>query len=780
MKAIKHLLIISSFLSTAGTMAQERCFHMPMEAKYGQVTESVSGKKFGVNAANIVETIPGAKGNALRLDGYSNFITGEIAAGELSTFTFSLWSAMETWPIIEHDIQNEKDMTCIAGNYDAGKKQGCGFFVSRTGKLSFKFFSGGWPGEIIAPTPLPLYQWNNLVAVCDGKKATLYNNGTALGSTNCRKISMDGTFMVGKSAEERKMGPFNLYTVNGIIDEVEIFKEALSEETIKGWKAENEPLLSITADDRYADDLMRPRFHGMPTRNWTNETHGLVHHNGKYHLFFQKNANGPYMSRLQWGHIVSDNLYDWKEMPIAIGSDKWYDLKGCWSGCIAIDNEVTGGKPNIIYTGVDYARAMIAQAAPDDDNLLAWTKRNNPIIDGKPSGLSDDFRDPYFFRNGADAYIIVGTSKDGKGACTLHKFNPATQGWSNDGKIFFSAANTAAQGTFWEMPNVTPMGGKFLFTVTPQGIGTGVKAIYWTGTINSDGTFNPDGSPADIELPGFAKDGYGLLSPSIVQVNGKTIAIGIVPDKLPSEANYDLGWAHTYSLPREWTINANGMLEQKPYEGLTAMRLGSSIADINRTINGAVEIGQMTDRQMEIMGEFTVGNADFGFSLFKNANGEATLSYSPASGKLTLDMRRLNRMVNDNPTFNGLYETTLPESVAKGSVMKIHVFIDHSIMDIFINDKWAFSVRIFPKDSDATGTEVFANGDTQAKVYAWHLNTASSGIGDILQGNCPRHDKMNVYSLSGSLLRSNVSEDNAIAGLQPGAYIVGNRKVIVR
>lgn len=68
-------------------------------------------------------------------------------------------------------------------------------------------------------------------------------------------------------------------------------------------------------------------------------------------------------------------------------------------------------------------------ATPDDDDLLTWTKStSNPLINGRPSGLSDDFRDPYFFRNGDDAYLIVGTSKDGRGAVTLHKMDPPPSG----------------------------------------------------------------------------------------------------------------------------------------------------------------------------------------------------------------------------------------------------------------------------------------------------------------------------------------------------------------
>lgn len=783
MRYNKTIITAIAILGAVTSTEARRVAYFPMELKHGKIFETESGASYEPNVATVAESIDGYMGQALRLDGYSTYVEGQLNLGRLNKFTISTWCAMETWPIIEHDVQNETESACIIGNYDTTAKAGFGFFVNRIGKVSFKFYTQGWPGEINAQQTLPLYKWNNLTAVSDGANVAFYINGVLAGTTKCKGIDANGNFCIGKGSETRKLGPFNINTVNGIIDEIEIFDDAIEENTIKSWRTDKEPNLSEAGEGKYDEDTFRPGFHGMPSRNWTNETHGLVYYNEKYHLFFQKNANGPYMSRLQWGHIVSENLYDWKELPIAIGSDKWYDIKGCWSGCVVIDDVVTNGKPNIIYTGVDYARAMIGQASPNDDNLLTWTKKVNPIIDGKPSGLSDDFRDPYFFRNGNDAYIIVGTSKDGKGACTLHKYNPTTKGWSNDGKIFFSASSAAGQGSFWEMPNITEMDALHLFTTTPLGTNEGVKAMYWTGTINADGTFNATSSQSTVELPGFAKEGFGLLSPSIMKVDGKTIAIGIVPDKLPSEQNYSMGWAHTYSLPREWSLDSDGQLIQKPYAGLESMRDRNTETKIEKTLNGSESLSNINSRQMEIIGEFTVANSDFGFTLFKTADKGAKLFYSPTTGKLTLDMRSVDRIANDANVFNGLYETMLPQRPQKGSVMKIHVFTDNSIIDIFINDKWASSVRIFPKDVNANEVEIFSyGGSTQAKVAAWSLIKGTSGVDDAFFYDDTElsPEMVDVYSISGILLRKGVHRSEATTGLPKGLYIVNNKKVMVR
>jgi beta-fructofuranosidase len=62
-----------------------------------------------------------------------------------------------------------------------------------------------------------------------------------------------------------------------------------------------------------------------------------------------------------------------------------------------------------------------------------------------------------------------------------------------------------------------------------------------------------------------------LLSPTIYQKDGKTLLLGIVPDKLAGSVNAEMGWAHNYSLPREISLASDGSLVQKPYSGLTGM-----------------------------------------------------------------------------------------------------------------------------------------------------------------------------------------------------------------
>lgn len=782
----RFLTIGAALAATAGFTADaDLVASFPMDVRSGQIQESVSGERFAVEGHFTPENVPGAVGNALRFDGYTSLVNarlGNIIPKGTKTMTVELWAAVPQYPVIEIDTDT-KLKTPIVSCLDEEKKCGFGFFIGYDGKWQFRTYVGGWPVDVNIDTPLPPNRWNHIAAVvdCNNRQLTVYNNGQAVGQARCNGELeyTGGNFIMGHSPSDIFAGPFRLTAYNGLIDDINIWTDAKTPEELSA-AAENPANLDIPAS-RFADQVLRPRFHGMPAAGWTNECHGMTYSNGRYHLFFQKNGDGPYMARLHWGHISSENLYDWREEPIAIAPGAPYDTKGCWSGCVFTDPAITGGKPAIIYTGVDYGRATIDGASPLDDNLIAWQKwSDNPIINGRPQGLSDDFRDPYFFRNGDNAYIIVGTSKNGIGATTLHRYTGS--GWTNDGDIFYQGSSAPLDGTFWEMPNITDMGGgQWLFTTTPLGLNGGVKSIYRVGTIGSDGKFIPSSANfRNIELT--AREGFGLLSPTIYRHDGKTIALGIVPDKLSSENNWNLGWAHCYSLPREWSLSDSGELVQRPFSGLTGLRGTKTFSTTDYTLSGALDLAPVSGREVEIDATFTIGNKPFGFEIFKNASASATVTYNPTASSLTFDFSRLNRLINDGGVYDGVYTCAMPEFLRRGTDLHINLFIDHSIIDVFINDRWATSIRVFPTDADATGVSAFCNGGdvTVKSLNAWVLSPGgNSGIEEadaLPAGNAP----VNVYTMQGLCLRQAVDTQTATEGLPSGLYIVGTRKVTVK
>lgn len=732
------------------SQAQAQVAHFDMSLTNGKITEAVGNSQYAVNSQLPACTVKGLDDDALLFDGWSNYINAQLPSGiNYDELTITVLLAPQSYPMMVLDVaETTPTYGTICGNLSADGKSGFALQLSSQGDLKVEYgsaYSGGYNTSLSGNRNLPRGKWNRLTFSISksGNATALYLNGELIASGKSNRYGINPStepFMIGKSQQSvvaYNINSLNINTYVGLIDDIAIYDHALTAADVAalpfGSGSDAQPDFRFPAE-RYAQGnaaLWRPQFHGMPSGGWTNESHGLTYSGGKYHVFFQKNANGPYMSRLHWGHISSENLYKWTEEPIAFGPDASYDIKGCWSGCIFEDETVTGGKTGALYTAVDNAKATICLATADDNGLIDWSKAtNNPIINGRPSGLSDDFRDPYFFTANGQKYIIVGTSKDGCGACTLHKYNNGS--WSNDGSIFFQASNANLYGKFWEMPNVTDMGnGKWLFTCTPLNTNAGVRTLCWVGTIGADGKFVADNAtPQYLEMGGISKDGYGLLSPSIFQKDGKTLMLGIVPDKLPTERNIEIGWAHNYSLPREISLAADGSLVQKPYSGLEAMR-SDVLHSYEGDLNGIRSLSPVSGRQLELRGEFTVGASAFGFNFLKSGSQQASLTYDPAQGTLTLDLTALQRVAQDN-VYGGRYSVTLPQKPADGEKLCINVFLDGSIADIFVADKWAFSVRLFPTDASSTAAEVFANGSTTACVKAWTLDAnRATGIGYI-------------------------------------------------
>ena len=729
-------------------VSQAQVAHFDMSLTDGKITESVSSQSYMVTSQLPACTIAGVDGDALRFDGYSNYVRAGLPS-TLSdeTLTILVTLAAESYPMMQVDVaETTPTYATICGNLDETGKKGFDLELSSQGDLRLRMYvdyGGGYLVTVDGSEKLPRGVWNNVTMTFDkaGNAVTLYLNGASIGSkkTNrCALLHSTTDFMIGKGAIDVKSGPFLINTFCGAIDDITVYNE-VNIPTANG----QQPTANFNYPaSRYEGSLWRPQFHGMPSGSWTNESHGLIYSGGRWHVFFQKNANGPYMSRLHWGHISSENLYDWTEEPIAIYPSESYDIKGCWSGCVYED----GANTYILYTAVDNAKARIVQAKAKDASLVEWGDKTI-VIDGAPSGLSADFRDPYYFEANGSKYIIVGTSKNNLGACTLHKWNGSS--WSNDGSIFFQGSNAGQHGTFWEMPNVTPMGnGKFLFTCTPLGTNVGVRTLCWVGTIGTDGKFTPDATGMQyLEMGGVSRDGYGLLSPSIYNDGNKTLLLGIVPDKLATERNYEMGWAHNYSLPREISLAADGSLIQKPYSGLSAMRKTEG----------------MSGRQLELLGEFIVPNGTCGFHFLKSGDRQAMLSYDPATGILTLDYTTLSRVSTDN----GVWSAALPKKVAVGEQLTLHMFLDGSIVDIFVNNTWAFSVRLFPTDAEAIAAEPF--GADNAIIKGWVLDAGStSGIHEVVNHKTA---KSNRYDILGRQLHR---------APQQGIYITNGKKYVAR
>ena len=94
----------------------------------------------------------------------------------------------------------------------------------------------------------------------------------------------------------------------------------------------------------------RPVFHVTPTVGWLNDPNGFSYYNGQYHLFYQYNPYSTHWDSMHWGHLVSEDMLNWKRLPAALAPDTWYDNFGVFSGSALTAPD---GRHLLIYTGKD-------------------------------------------------------------------------------------------------------------------------------------------------------------------------------------------------------------------------------------------------------------------------------------------------------------------------------------------------------------------------------------------------------------------------------------------
>ncbi|CCX33524.1 sucrose-6-phosphate hydrolase [Pyronema domesticum] len=214
------------------------------------------------------------------------------------------------------------------------------------------------------------------------------------------------------------------------------------------------------ADINPADDLdtygnntlftrWRPQYHFTAPAGWMNDPCGAVydHHTKLYHVMYQWNPNHVQWGNISWGHAVSDDLVNWKDIrdwkdsasvSLTTGPDE-YDELGIFTGTIQPTN-LTGhddGTLTAFYTSIralptnwriPYIPGTESQSlATSVDGGKTWQKyEGNPIMEGHPEGWNiTGFRDPYYHkwpemdtvlgREPGSWYMVIGSGIKGVG-----------------------------------------------------------------------------------------------------------------------------------------------------------------------------------------------------------------------------------------------------------------------------------------------------------------------------------------------------------------------------
>ena len=435
------------------------------------------------------------------------------------------------------------------------------------------------------------------------------------------------------------------------------------------------------AGARAARDPLRPRYHLMSASRWIGDPNGPIVYNGEYHMFFQHNPYADSGARCSWGHAKSSDLARWKRLPIALtNGPQNYDSMHVASGCCVVHD----GLPTILYTGMralcngPKQRSEVQCIAHSHDGMVSWTKYpGNPVVAGPPRDDLVGFRDPFAWREEDTWYIVVGSGIKGEGGTALLYRSKDLTRWE------YMHPLCVGFGEMWECPNFFPLGAKHVLVVSPYD-----SVRYAIGTYR-DHHFSPE-SWHDLDLGGrrnfYAPNG-------LEDDQGRRIVWGWIQGG--GTAGYP--WDGVLSLPRILTLRSDGRLGMSPVPELHALR-GTQVhlEDVLVTPDTPNLLADIEGKSLEIIVEFELMDAtSFGLLVRRSPDGEEA---TPVG----YDSVRKQLISGDR---SGGFELLADEDT-----LRMQVFVDNSIIEIYVNGRICFTNRVYPRRPDSLGLSLFADG----------------------------------------------------------------------
>lgn len=453
-----------------------------------------------------------------------------------------------------------------------------------------------------------------------------------------------------------------------------------------------------TAERRkFAADPHRPGYHYLPLKNWMNDPNGLFQWGGRYHLFYQYNPYGPLWGSIHWGHASSTDLIYWQDHPIALKPEPGAgDENGCWSGCIVNDQ----GKPRALYTGfVNQSNTPVMLATASDPDLNHWSKyAKNPVIAQAPPGVKNtDFRDPYVWREGKVWKMVLGAGLEvGRCAVLLYESKNLIS-WDYLGILHQEIVSDEI--TTWECPSFFSLDDKYVLLVS---LCPGFSGVYYY-------VGDYDGRWFEPQCKGFLESGSIFYAPHVRQVDdGRVILFSWLREGRSEAAIEQAGWAGVQSLPAVLMLTEELHLVSEPVEELSQLRGENyQLLDVNLPADKTFKIPPRGS-QMEIEVEFDYIQGPVGLCvLATDDETEMTcIGYDPHKGAAFLDTER-------SSLDEGVVRCRHEESLSMGTQesLKIHAFIDGSVLEVWFNDHVRISGRVYPTRVDADGVKLFTQGE---------------------------------------------------------------------
>lgn len=441
--------------------------------------------------------------------------------------------------------------------------------------------------------------------------------------------------------------------------------------------------------ENIAKSPWKASYHLEPKMGLLNDPNGFSYFDGKFHLFYQNFPFAASHGLKQWVHTTSSDLVHFEETGVTLQPDTPLDSHGAYSGsAYEVD-----GKLFIFYTGNvrddNWVRTPLQIGAfMDKDGKIEKIK---DVLIEPASDATDHFRDPQIFKYEGDFYAIVGAQNhDKQGFIKLYKaVDNDVLNWEEVGNLDF--AGTGSEYMI-ECPNLVFVDGKPVLLYSPQGLDKSELAYdnIYPNTYKICQALDTKTAtlvePSEIFNLDYGFEAYATQAFNMPDGTAYAVSwIGLPDVDYPTD-QYEYQGA--MSLVKELTIK-DGKLYQNPVSAITDLRQSAEPLNDKATTNNTYEL------------EITVADLqEAELLLFADQNGKGLqIKIDTKKGQVRLDRSQVGEPYALD--FGTSRTCPIPRQACKA-----RIFIDKSIIEIFINDgEKVLTSRVFP-NQEQTGIQV--------------------------------------------------------------------------
>lgn len=448
-----------------------------------------------------------------------------------------------------------------------------------------------------------------------------------------------------------------------------------------------------------AADSTRPGFHLLPPARWMNDVCGGFYYRGWHHVFYQ---HTPYSDQwgtdngVGWGHARSKDLVHWEHLPPALMPADGHDNRMDASGSAFFDGR---GQPVLFFAKTPRSGPREQWAAvPVDDQLIRWRRVDIGLAPGRsgvPAGISRGWADMFVFEANGRVFAVFKASN----GLLVEAQNADLTQWKAVGRI---------QGVAGECPNLFPLEDRYVLIRSTYPIS------YVVGQFcAANFSFQPGGNPVRTLDYGYGPQSpgpwtRGLYGTTAFQdARGRTVLMGWV-----SGFQEGRGWNGCASLPRVLTLTDDDQLVQTPLPELADLR-DRQAAWQGTLDNQAKTLAGISGDMLEIRARFRAGSAvAVGLNLRPQGRDKGAITIRLADGQLDVA------------------GTRVPGSLSADGTLKLHVFFDRSVLEVFIDDgRKSVTKVVDPPQGERLEVEVFAESGAAEVVSlrAWTLKSIWHG-----------------------------------------------------